>query len=278
MPAPIKPGQLKNQVYLRFPDPQDDTKVVQLALVDTGLAAPDTIPIYALGVGGIGDSNLNVIIVRKTIGPITFTGTGIDDMFTSGKFTGAVNIDFLVGIDSLGAPDTFQWSIDGGVTWVAQLVPITGSPQLLMEGVYIQFLATTGHSGDEWEFTAFAADPVMLEKESEVIASFSIAPLGDGDSRIVDMSDIKEAVLTIMGDFDGATTLGVKVEIFTSPDGVTWDTQPWASTGLEPAVVPGSTEQKSSNLDTLPKFIYVKVTDLEKGFANCYITLTKIKE
>ena len=52
MAAPTKPSQLKGQVYLRFPDPQDDTKVVQVALVDTGLTSPDLTKIYALGVAG----------------------------------------------------------------------------------------------------------------------------------------------------------------------------------------------------------------------------------
>lgn len=52
MPAPDKPSELKGQVYLRFVDPQDDSKVIQVGLIDTGLTAPDTTKIYALSTAG----------------------------------------------------------------------------------------------------------------------------------------------------------------------------------------------------------------------------------
>jgi len=51
--APTRPGHLnmQNLKYLRFVDPEDETKIVQIALVDTGSVTGDDVPIYALGVG-----------------------------------------------------------------------------------------------------------------------------------------------------------------------------------------------------------------------------------
>ena len=53
----------------------------------------------------------------------------------------------------LAAADTFKWSIDGGAP-VATGVVITGSPQLLNNGVYIQFVSQYDHAvGDYWNIT-----------------------------------------------------------------------------------------------------------------------------
>jgi hypothetical protein len=93
------------------------------------------------------------------IGSVVQTGAGLNDLTaTAGSFTGNVAaVNFVVQIDSTGTPDTFQWSVDGGVTFVATLVPITGVAQTLTHGSYsikITFAATTGHTlNDSWAFT-----------------------------------------------------------------------------------------------------------------------------
>jgi hypothetical protein len=65
-----------------------------------------------------------------------------------------------VKIDGTGSPNTFKWCRDGGTeTWVATTVAITAAEQLLENGVYVKFGATTGHTLNEywqWAMTALA--------------------------------------------------------------------------------------------------------------------------
>jgi hypothetical protein len=100
-----------------------------------------------------------------TISAVTFTGSGLDDATSGGTYTGDSVKEYYVEIDATGTPDTFQWSNDGGVTFEATGVSITGAAQVLEEGVEITFAATTGHTAnDVWEFTAtpgIGADTVV---------------------------------------------------------------------------------------------------------------------
>jgi len=85
------------------------------------------------------------------IGTVVFTGTGLNDLTASGNYNGTFDGQFVVKIDSTGTPDTFRWSKDGGTSWEATNVPITGSAQRLSDGVHVTFAATTGHTlNDYW--------------------------------------------------------------------------------------------------------------------------------
>lgn len=93
------------------------------------------------------------------LGALTFTGAGLNDMAhgASSRFILGSDINYKVEIDGTGSPNTFKWSDDGGSTWDASTVSITGADQLLNNGVYIRFAATTGHtSGNNWTWTARA--------------------------------------------------------------------------------------------------------------------------
>jgi len=93
------------------------------------------------------------------LGAITFTGGGLNDMKmgANARFTLTTNINYKVEIDGTGSPNTFKWSDDGGSTWDATTVSITGGDQTLNNGVTIRFGATTGHtSGNNWAWTATA--------------------------------------------------------------------------------------------------------------------------
>lgn len=82
-----------------------------------------------------------------------FSGSGQDDCTSGGTFSGSDSLDYAVEIDGLGVPDTFRWSDDGGATWDASTVGITGAAQALNNGVTVTFGATTGHSDNErWDF------------------------------------------------------------------------------------------------------------------------------
>ncbi len=95
------------------------------------------------------------------IEPVTFTGTGLDDMTRNSIFSGAEDAQYIIEIDSAGTPDTFKWSDNGGSTYTTG-VAITGSAQALSNGIEVTFAATTGHTlGDKWTFDAGANIPLI---------------------------------------------------------------------------------------------------------------------
>jgi hypothetical protein len=93
----------------------------------------------------------------SVIGSPTFVGSGpLDDMETSGVYTGTTDKTYRVEIDTTGTganPDTFRWSDMDGETWNATNVQITGDDQNLNDGVIINFQHINGHSqNDYWTF------------------------------------------------------------------------------------------------------------------------------
>jgi len=84
----------------------------------------------------------------------TFTGSGLDNGYYTGHFTGTASTSYYVKIDGTGTPDTFAWSKDDFATTEASGVAITGE-NLLDNGISIYFATTTGHTlNDKWSGTA----------------------------------------------------------------------------------------------------------------------------
>ena len=86
-----------------------------------------------------------------------FTGSGLNDISTSIVTTLDMILPttYRVSIDDDGTPDTFRWSKNGGVSWEATDISITGDFQELEHGVGIKFNSTTGHTiGDRWDIRA----------------------------------------------------------------------------------------------------------------------------
>lgn len=95
----------------------------------------------------------------------SFTGTGTITISQSpnisGQNHGSAAKQYKIEIDGTGNPNTFKWSDNNGVGWVATGVAITGSAQTLTsaDGSYVQtqFSATTGGvMGDYWTATVGA--------------------------------------------------------------------------------------------------------------------------
>lgn len=112
-------------------------------------------------------------IASGYLGALTFTGAGLNDMAhgKNSRFTFATDLNYKVEIDGTGTPNTFKWSDDGGSTWDATGVSITGSDQTLNNGVTIRFGATTGHtSTNNWTWTArgITAKHVVLSLYGEL--------------------------------------------------------------------------------------------------------------
>lgn len=105
------------------------------------------------------DSPSGWITHEETIDSVAFTGSGLDDATSGGVFVGSHTLRIHVEIDGTGTPDTFKFSYkgnDGVATIETTGIAITGSSQVLIDGVTITFAATTGHtSGDAWDFDAF---------------------------------------------------------------------------------------------------------------------------
>lgn len=100
-----------------------------------------------------------------TISPKTYAGSGLDDLSTSGTYIGTGVKNYIVQIDSVGGTDTFRWSQDGGTTFIASNVPITGSTQTLSDGVSITFGATTGHQlSSAWYFSGFTGTTTSIRR------------------------------------------------------------------------------------------------------------------
>lgn len=111
------------------------------------------------------------------IGLPAFSGQGPDDLSAGGAFDGVVPRTFRVEIDGAGEPDSFRWSDDGGVTWRAEGVPVTGVTQPLELGVTVAFSATSGHvPGDDWEFTAGPLQATSVSmKGGKAFVSYAMA-------------------------------------------------------------------------------------------------------
>jgi len=120
------------------------------------------------------------------VGTVTFTGSGLDDATSGGMFKGGSGKEYQVAIDGTGSPDTFKWSDDGGTTFNATTVNITGSAQQLNDGVTITFTATTGHtSTDKWDFTTTATNlSKLVRMHDRVLYSWVESPGDPTDAPV----------------------------------------------------------------------------------------------
>lgn len=84
-----------------------------------------------------------------------YYGNGtLDDMTSSGTYTGLEDLRYEVEIVSTGTPDSFQWREKSSDAWTGP-VAITGAAQTLSNGVQVTFGATTGHdTNDNWIVSA----------------------------------------------------------------------------------------------------------------------------
>ena len=99
-----------------------------------------------------------------------FSGTGLDDAFYSGFFTGTANQNYYVRIDGVGTGaggvDIFEVAFAADSTFSSPVLtkqPITGSAQMIhsTDNISINFASTTGHdSGARW---AGVAGPINVD-------------------------------------------------------------------------------------------------------------------
>lgn len=134
---------------------------------------------------------LGDLVIAKAAGADTFTGSGLDDLTPGGSGENTAELTYRVKIDATGTPDTFTWSDDGGSTWEATGVAITGSAQTLNNAITVTFAATTGHTGDDyWEFTVAAGrEPWSIQWSAEGdVEDWTDSTAGTAD--LIDSQDI----------------------------------------------------------------------------------------
>lgn len=90
--------------------------------------------------------------------PVYYGASGLDDLLTTGSYTGSDDIRYIVEIFTVGVVDTFRWSNDDGATWSDNGglgYDITGIAQLMESGISLTFTAITGHDiEDKWIVSA----------------------------------------------------------------------------------------------------------------------------
>lgn len=108
--------------------------------------------------------------------PIYLSGqTGLDDLSSSGLYSLTGSAVFQIRIDGVGSPNTFEWrkGTSGGYT---SSVAMTGSAQLLQDGISITWAAIIGHTNnDEWEMNV--GHEVHIDEAVHVNSSIT----ADGD-------------------------------------------------------------------------------------------------
>ena len=105
----------------------------------------------------------------------------LNDVSSSGTYNGTIKTKFVIEIDSTGSPDTFKWQKEGGI--LTSGVNITGSAQLLTDGVSVTFGATTGHTlEDKWEVECLVFTPQQVAGSNVNPTAFTGTGVNDATS------------------------------------------------------------------------------------------------
>jgi hypothetical protein len=108
----------------------------------------------------------------STNSSVTFTGSGLSDFTLTGTYLCGDTRNYVVQIDGTGAPDTFELSRDGGITWVDTGESLSSTPFLLECGLTISWAATTGHTiGDKWSWTSSATAPTQIKNAAGTVVA-----------------------------------------------------------------------------------------------------------
>ena len=113
-------------------------------------------------------------VEEADIGTPTFVGTGNNDITISGNYNGSIKDTLVVQIDATGTPDTFQWSLDDGLTWEETGVDCSVTDILLDHGIYVRWANASSHTlDDHWDsvLTAWAVNLSGLTADNNVYGS-----------------------------------------------------------------------------------------------------------
>ena len=181
---------------------QGDTHIGGTTVIDGNLTVNGTQTITSTENVTIG-GNIQYLNGGDTIGEggTTFVGSGLDDAFFSGHYSGDSSTkSFFVKIDATGGTDTFEWGFDSSVGTQATGIAITGNPQILDStyGISIDFGATTGHTtGDKWVGTATATDV-----DTGIFTNRNTGDGGDGYTHLGLYYDVSQNEWTFVSEYE----------------------------------------------------------------------------
>lgn len=162
-------------------------------------------PFYRLNEGdAIGEANT------------VFTGTGLDDAFFAGHFTGTASQTYYVRIDGVGTGpsgvDTFEVALGDDSTFSAPTdtkVAITGDTQLIhsLDNISVEFASTTGHdSGDRWSGTA---SPINVD--TGFFTNRNTGASGVGYTHMGFYFDVSDEKWKVLDEYDSTPTGTINV-------------------------------------------------------------------
>ena len=141
----------------------------------------------------------------------TYTGTGLDDAFFSGHFTGTSAQTYYVRIDGVGTGaggvDTFEVALGNDSTFTSPIltkVNITGNAQEIhsTDNISVEFGATTGHdSGDRWQGVA---SPVNVD--TGFFTNRNTGASGVGYTHMGLYFDISDEKWKLLDEYDSTPT------------------------------------------------------------------------
>lgn len=156
---------------------------------------------------------MQVTTPASTTTPI-FTGSGLDDLSTSGTFSGLTTITYTITVSATGTPDSFDWTDTNGGSGTN--VPMSTSPTILSNGVEISFGSDTGHTlTDNWTFEGI---PELVQKGGQMFAldginrTFQLGDIGNiGNGTKISINDSAQ---TIAFDANGNTAYSSDIPLF----------------------------------------------------------------
>ncbi len=163
-------------------------------------------------------------------------GTGSAIITPSGAFSGAIDLEYIVEIDSIAAgaevgQATFRWS-DGGGTWDGSGITTLATNILLNNGVYVKWTTVSGADfvvGDRWYFKGInlfnAGKMIDFNRDH----SYRSAALGDPNTITITL-DAEHAADTLII-FDHNLTSAATITLW-GDDAATFDSGPGATPQL----------------------------------------------
>ncbi len=144
-----------------------------------------------------GTNNIKIWYIKRygelaSVSAATLSGSGLNDLTPGGTHTYSGDVNYKVQVDGVGSPNTFKWSDDGGTTWDAATVAMTGSAQTLNNGVTVTFAAITGHTlANSWTFTAYSDVPEVPNDYHDLLIYGASADIKKRDDNFAAASNFE---------------------------------------------------------------------------------------
>ena len=236
------------------------------SITDYSATVADTVKVTSAAHGRSTGQSVKQSGTTNYNGTYSVTVIDVDNYYISASYA----IDETTGTWEL-SPNTFKWSADGGTTWTATGVGITGVAQTLADGVTVTFAALTGHTVDSyWTFVAGQARkegnllldaPASCESWLEVMKQYAGCFIRESGGTVTLVPDKPVTVFSSLGSsgiLEGSIQFSEseKSKIPNAVDIVYTDTSavPWRTNtaSVETTAVAAGTEQILKTVLRLP--------------------------